>query len=300
MSRLIGLLTFLFAATAWAENPGVAVLDIQGTGVDPALLPTLTEILTVEIDALGTYKVIAGQDVQAMLGFEKQKDVVGCTEAACLAEIGGALGVDRIVAGHIGKVGETYVVNIKLINIKMATTEGRVYETVKGQVDALIDTIRKSVGKLFHVKTVPVAVVAAEPPAKAPVATASQHESTPAHHDQPGAHQTGTVNQGGSRVAPVILMGLGVASAGLGALLGMKAQQQEKCASDSTCVGGQVAAAQAPGNAQKANIAFGAGAAAAGVGLIWFLLSGPSDSGTASLAPTMTANGLGLAYGGQF
>src|SRR5690606_27319445 len=93
--------------------------------------------------------VVAGRDIQAMLGFEREKDVLGCTDASCLAEIGGALGVDRILAGHIGMVGETYVVNIKLINIRQATTEARVYETVSGKQDLLINTIRTSVHRLL-------------------------------------------------------------------------------------------------------------------------------------------------------
>ena len=149
MSRWGFLFVLLASTSALAEEGAVAVLDISGTGVDPSLLPTLTEGLTVEIDNLGMYKVIGGRDVQAMLGFEKTKDMVGCTDAACLAEIGGALGVDRIVASHIGKVGSTYVVNIKLINIRMADTEARVYQTVKGEVDALIKTITTSVNKLL-------------------------------------------------------------------------------------------------------------------------------------------------------
>jgi len=140
------LAVLLFAPTAaMAEGGAVAVLDIQGTGIDADLLPTLTEILSVEMDALGKFKVIAGRDVQSMLGFEKQKDMMGCTDAACLAEIGGALGVDRMVASHIGKVGSTFVVNIKLINIRMADTEARVYQTVRGEVDALIEAVHKAI-----------------------------------------------------------------------------------------------------------------------------------------------------------
>lgn len=151
------VLVMLLVAGAWprpvrAEDPAartIAVLDIQGTGVDPALLPTLSEILTVEVDMLGMYRVIGGRDIQAMLGFEQQKEVLGCTDATCLAEIGGALGVERILASHIGKVGDTFVVNIKLINIRIATTEARVYETVNGKQDLLIATVRTSVQKLL-------------------------------------------------------------------------------------------------------------------------------------------------------
>jgi len=168
------------AGRAQAKS-GIAVLDIQGTGVDPNLLPTLTEILTVEVDKVGLYKVIAGRDIQAMLGFEKQKDILGCTDAACLAEIGGALGVDRLLVSQIGKVGNTYVVNIKLINIRLADTEGRAYETIKGEQDLLIETIVKSVAKLLGpgsaaaaaAKAEAAPAVAAKAPAPAPAPAAA-------------------------------------------------------------------------------------------------------------------------------
>lgn len=202
MSRFALVFSLLLSSSAWgARDNTIAVLDVQGTGISPELLPTLTEILTVEIAELGMYKVIAGRDIQSMLGFEKEKDVLGCTEASCLAEIGGALGVERIVAGHIGMIGSTYVVNIKLINIRGADTEGRAYETVRGEVDALINTIRTSVRKLLGAgskaaqamdarpsstpapTTAPApAVVAAKPEQKAPPpaqATASREPSEP-------------------------------------------------------------------------------------------------------------------------
>ena len=175
---VLGLLLSVPAiARAGSEN-AIAVLDIQGTGVSADLLPTLTEVLTVEIAELGLYRVIAGRDIQSMLGFERQKEVLGCTEAACLAEIGGALGVDRIVASHIGMVGSTYVLNIKLINIRAADTEGRVYETVRGEVDDIIDVMRRSVGKLLG--TGSKAARSQPPSSAAPAATAGRTEASPA------------------------------------------------------------------------------------------------------------------------
>ncbi len=110
--------TLLTSSSVLAEElPQIAVLDFKGNGVDAALLPTLSQILTVEISDLGQFKVITSRDLEAILGFEAQKDLLGCDEATCIAEIGGALGVERIVAGHIGRVGSTFVVSIKVLNV---------------------------------------------------------------------------------------------------------------------------------------------------------------------------------------
>jgi len=43
-----------------------------------------------------------------MLGFEQKKQLSGCTDTSCMVAIGGALGVDKIVTGTVGKLGESY------------------------------------------------------------------------------------------------------------------------------------------------------------------------------------------------
>lgn len=290
------------------EKSAVAIMDITGT-IDPALLPTLTEILTVEVDALGMYKVIAGRDIQAMLGFEKQKDVLGCTDSACLAEIGGALGVDRIVQGHIGSVGSTFVVNIKLINIRMADTEGRVYETVKGEVDALIETVRKSVRNLLGpgskaAAALGVGSVAAAP---APAAAAPAVEEKKADAVAPAVKKAPAVEKkaksgGGVGLGSIMLIGVGAAAAGGGGYFGWLAGENEKCANSPTCNGGQKAAEAAPDQALIATIAYGAGGLIATIGLFAALFGGPGDDdeATAAITPVMTGREYGLAFSGSF
>jgi hypothetical protein len=330
MSRLLLILTLSASASAWARNDSaVAVLDIQGTGVSQELLPTLTEVLTVEIAELGLYKVIAGRDIQSMLGFERQKDVLGCTDAACLAEIGGALGVDRIVASHIGMVGSTYVVNIKLINIRMANTEARVYETVRGEVDDLINTIKKSVRKLLGVGSKAAIgrgagdVATAGPKAQAASSgealsaggtsvprqrNESAAVSSPASATAPApmtpAEPAPAVRErveSGRRigVAPWIFWGGGAAALVGGAIFGLQARNQEKRAQDSQAAGGQVAAKRAPELAHSANILFGLGGVAVAGGFAWWLLLGGSSSSVA-LAPILTDTGTGLAMATTF
>jgi hypothetical protein len=309
------LVLSLLPVYAQADKGAVAVLDIQGTGIEDELLPTLTEILTVEIHALGKHKVIAGRDIQAMLGFEKQKDVLGCTDAACLAEIGGALGVERIVAGHIGKVGSTYVVNIKLINIRMADTEGRVYETVRGEVDALIDTIRKSVTKLFggEAPKPASAKVAAKPapqPEPAPASKPKAEASTPpaqtpepkqvaAAKAPPPQTMVRQEDRGGIGVWPIVLWVGGGAMVLGGVVLGLQAKKLEEEANDPEHIGGQLSAERAESTANLANVAFGLGALAVGGGVLIAVLSGGDDSATA-MVPVVGPESIGMAFVGHF
>jgi hypothetical protein len=326
MSRFAFLFTLMFAGSAWAERSAVAVLDIQGTGLDPNLLPTLTEVLTVEINDLGMYKVVAGRDVQAMLGFEKQKDMLGCTDAACLAEIGGALGVDRIVVSQITKVGSTYVVNIKIINIRTADAEGRVYETVKGEVDALIETIKKSVVKLLGsgskaAVTLTPSAKPAETVAKAtpkpaeikpvetkPVETKPVDTTTVAQVAEPAPQLEA---KGGGRTIgwlPMSLWGAGAVGCIGGAIFGMTARGKASDATASNEVNGtkvylpgtQVKAQDAKKLATISTIFWAVGGAAAIGGTAAWFFSGSSDGAQAALAPVYTGDSVGFALSGQF
>lgn len=321
MSRFAFFVAFCLASqTAWADKAGVAVLDIQGTGIEVELLPTLTEVLTVEIDNLGMYKVIGGRDIQAMLGFEKQKDMVGCTDAACLAEIGGALGVDRIVASHIGMVGSTYVVNIKLINIRLADTESRVYETVRGEVDALIATIRKSVGKLLGRGSKAAVAVGVAPPPEPKPAPAPPPESKPepkkvvakepekraAASTAPPPPSVEAKDEGGIGWIPVTLWGLGAISVGGGVVFGLAAKKQEELANEKWedddrfyAPGAQSAAEKAEQAATLSTVAYGIGGALIAGGVAVWLLSGPDNDATA-FVPVVGQDSVGFAFAGAF
>ena len=52
--------------------------------------------------------------------------MLGCTDAVCLAEIGGALGVEYLVTGNVGKVGNRFLVNLQLIDIRQIKVVNRV------------------------------------------------------------------------------------------------------------------------------------------------------------------------------
>jgi hypothetical protein len=322
MSKLCLVLAVLLAQTDLAhaqEKSKLAVLDIQATGVEPDLVPTLTEILTVEIDAIGKYKVIAGRDVQSMLGFEKQKDIMGCTDASCLAEIGGALGVERIVAGHIGKVGSTYVINIKLINIRQADTENRVYETVRGEVDALIDAVRNSARKLLAGAGNPTAptakVEAPPPPVAAPPTAPSPRTAAPAPvasvPKAPIAPPPVAVSQAsGARIgwAPITLWSVAGAALIVGAGMGIHAKSLEskansvQPASNTGTVydfGSQAAATDARSAAKLANVFYAVGIVSLAGGFLTWYLTKPEAVSTA-LAPTLSPDQIGLAIVGQF
>ena len=123
----------------------IAVLDFQARGVDPGLAQSAGTIVASELNKLEVFKVISREDIRNMLSFEKDKQSLGCeADQACLAEIGGALGVEYIIAGSLAKIGDQTVLSMALNNTRSATVENRLSETVSSQGDALIKAIARN------------------------------------------------------------------------------------------------------------------------------------------------------------
>jgi hypothetical protein len=140
----------LVAVPARAERMKLAVLPTQFDKNSTGLVPKLfDEYVLTAVQNAGEYEVIGQDDIAALVGFEKQKDVLGCDDASCIANIGGALGVDRIVAIKIARLDPDWVVTSKLINIRATKVEARTSDMVAGSVKNLLNAVPDIVNKLF-------------------------------------------------------------------------------------------------------------------------------------------------------
>ena len=134
-------------------RPKIAVVGLRATGVAAELAENLSSVLASELSSLGLFEVVSRDDIKAMLQFEEEKRLLGCEDASCIAEIGGALGVDRIVVGSLGKVGSQVLLDVRLMNIKRAEVESRVSRQLEGEaglVEAVRSAARELVGKILQ------------------------------------------------------------------------------------------------------------------------------------------------------
>jgi hypothetical protein len=101
-------------------------------GVSKETAQLLCDALAGELRKRPGVSVLTQSDMSALLGVEKTRQMMGCTDSGCMAEIGGALGVDRIVHGSIGKVGGSLVVNLSALDARRASTAASVSERLRG------------------------------------------------------------------------------------------------------------------------------------------------------------------------
>lgn len=113
------------AAPAPASRPKLAILEVKaGQGLEPRSGAALTAILAADAARAG-FEVISQADIAAMLAFQKQRQMLGCSDDGCLAEIGGALGAEYVLSGEAARVGSRDHLSLTLLDARRARVIGR-------------------------------------------------------------------------------------------------------------------------------------------------------------------------------
>jgi len=129
----------------------VAVIPTQLDATAKGQVPSLFDdylLAAVQNQTTG-YEVIGQDDIAAILGFEQQKDLSSCNDASCIADIGGALGVDKIVVVKVARLAEDWVATGKIIDINRASVDNRISHIEEGDVKELIKAVPTIISQLF-------------------------------------------------------------------------------------------------------------------------------------------------------
>ncbi|MDF1564558.1 MAG: hypothetical protein P1V51_16050 [Deltaproteobacteria bacterium] len=171
------LIVALLPAGATASEPRqIAYLGMLRTnGVEPADAETISGILQTHLGQGGKNKVIGPSDIQAMLGLEGQKQLLGCeSDTSCLAELGGALGARHAAYADLSRLGSTIVFNLVLLDVENTQVVSRLSRTVKLEdtLEPVLDLLEEAANELFRPLEAEVTSTAAPPPAPGPEAPA--------------------------------------------------------------------------------------------------------------------------------
>jgi TolB-like protein len=134
-----------------ARTLTVVVLPLKALGeVTKEAAAMYTEALAGELRRRHGTSVLADSDISALLGVEKRKQVLtGCSDAGCLAEVGGALGADRVIHGTVGRLGGSLLVNIASLDARKARSAASVSERLKAADEAFLDALPAMVDRLL-------------------------------------------------------------------------------------------------------------------------------------------------------
>jgi TolB-like protein len=117
-----------------ADKLNVAVLTLKNAdGVTAGEVEIISDRLCVELFNTGNINIMERSEMKSLLAEQGFQQSGVCTDEKCMVEIGRILGVQRIVAGSIGKVGSLYLVNLRLIDV----STGRVFRVISRDLNGM-------------------------------------------------------------------------------------------------------------------------------------------------------------------
>ena len=147
---LLGLLGW--GALARAQVPSalkkVTVQEFAARDVAIEVAANISDVVGAALVQIGGFSVISKADIEAMLGHEAQKQAIGCDDPACASELGRMLGVDYILSGAVGRLGESFTLSISMTDVRTGTTFGKAEEQV-GDLTQLPTAARRATATML-------------------------------------------------------------------------------------------------------------------------------------------------------
>jgi hypothetical protein len=113
-------------------SPGLSVVNL-----DPKLGVFYSDHIAHHL-TIGGVRVITKSEVSALIGLEKQRQLMGCADSSsCITELSNALGVDGVITGSIGKFGSAYQANVKVLSARDGSPLGVYSVRVTGEEELL-------------------------------------------------------------------------------------------------------------------------------------------------------------------
>lgn len=109
----------------------MVVLDFAAQSpADAASAQSVTALVTARLQQHPGARLVTSSDVRSVLGVEKQKQLLGCTDESCIAELGGALGARYIVSGQLDRLGQKFLLGASLVDARTARSLAKVARPV--------------------------------------------------------------------------------------------------------------------------------------------------------------------------
>ncbi len=147
--HLWALLVAFVLAAPWAHAGGpfsvkqIAAPGLQTARMSKQLAELCNEHLAQALHDRGL-KVISQAQIGAILGLERQKQLLGCSDStSCVLELTNALGADALVVGSVGLVGESFQVDVKITSSRDGSTLASSSGRVQGE-EALLDELGRA------------------------------------------------------------------------------------------------------------------------------------------------------------
>jgi TolB-like protein len=118
------------------DNTSIAVINLNAEGISKSEASTISARLRTDLFNTDKFVVLERNKMDEILkeqGFQLSE----CTTNECVVEVGKLIGVEQIVAGNIGKIGEIITISIRLIDVET----GALLRTATEDCECAMETV---------------------------------------------------------------------------------------------------------------------------------------------------------------
>lgn len=142
---MLAALTLLIAAgSVPAAKSVVALMPLRPLGVPAEIVHALEVTLRNELSQLPEAKLVPQPDLDDALQAQP-----GCASASCEASAALKAGAEELITGTTSQLGDSFTVDLKLVDARTARELRRVTYPVSGSQDALIEMLREAAVRLL-------------------------------------------------------------------------------------------------------------------------------------------------------
>ncbi|MEE8336119.1 MAG: CsgG/HfaB family protein [Candidatus Neomarinimicrobiota bacterium] len=116
----------------------LAVLPLEGKGISSQDTDILTQRLRSSLFKINRFQLVERSLMEEILK-EQGLQQSGCTDEECAVEVGRLLGVEFMVTGTIGKIGSSYAIDIRTIEVETGKINNTVIRNYQGQIEELLN-----------------------------------------------------------------------------------------------------------------------------------------------------------------
>ncbi len=141
------LLMLSLALAAGPAQKTLASPGLSSINIDERVAAFYSEFFAQELAQKTGYRVFTQGEVAALLGLERQRQLLGCSEDAssCMSELAGALGADGLITGSIARLGSGFAVTLNVVSPQGAHSLAMRTGRSKDE-DALLDWLTETAG----------------------------------------------------------------------------------------------------------------------------------------------------------
>jgi len=141
------------------KSEAIAVTEISAEGVSQSDATIVADWLRGALVSAGAYTVVERSAMQKVLT-EQAFQQTGCTSQECAVKLGKVLNVQKIVVGSFGKFLDSYVLNVRMVDVESGkivysdTAKGKTTDEVEQNISSLAGRLSGNAGSVKQVQPV--------------------------------------------------------------------------------------------------------------------------------------------------